>query len=294
MCGRRRAVRPLLSCQVQVEECGDVAMGDGALEFAALEPAVARRRSVRARYLVFAGGALALLMVFRKPLAPLRIQPTPFTGVQLWREASYSALTMVIFGLVFSGVFQAHRVFGWFNIYHDIAQRGWVWFWLSIPAAVIIHDLYYYWAHRLMHVPWMFERVHKIHHHSTNPSPLAAFAFHPAEAVIEAFALVVIVVLLPMHPLALAVFGLYMILTNVMGHMGYELLPPGLAQHRWLSWINTATSHNQHHRSFYCNYGLYSLAWDRLFGTLHPRYEELYRTVTARRKSQAKDAPASS
>jgi sterol desaturase/sphingolipid hydroxylase (fatty acid hydroxylase superfamily) len=44
--------------------------------------------------------------------------------------------------------------------------------------------------------------------------------------------------------------------------------------------MNTATSHNQHHRTFSYNYGLYTLFWDRLFGTLHPRYSETFDTAT--------------
>ena len=44
--------------------------------------------------------------------------------------------------------------------------------------------------------------------------------------------------------------------------------------------MNTATSHNQHHRTYRYNYGLYTLIWDRLFGTLHPRYAETYAAAT--------------
>lgn len=244
------------------------------------------------RYMVFAGGALALITLFQKPLAPRRIQPLPFTANQLWREAGWSFLSMCLFGMVFVGVFLAYRQFGLFQIYTDIGRFGWLWFGLSIPIAVIIHDFYFYWTHRFMHLPGVFERVHKVHHLSTNPSPLSAFAFHPIEAVIEAGAVVLIVLLIPIHPIALAITMLYSILTNVMGHMGYELLPRGMAANPWLNWINTATSHNQHHRTYTSNYGLYSLVWDRLFGTLHPRYEDLYVKVTAPKTGDAAHIPA--
>ncbi len=192
---------------------------------------------------------------------------------------------MSIFGIVFVGLFVANRRLGFFQIYSDISQFGWLWFALSIPVAVLIHDFYFYWTHRFMHLPGVFERIHKVHHLSTNPSPLSAFAFHPIEAVIEAGAVVMIALLIPIHPIALALTMLYSILTNVMGHLGYELLPRGVAVHPALRWLNTATSHNQHHRTYAYNYGLYSLVWDRLFGTLHPRYEELYDKVTQRRRS---------
>lgn len=236
---------------------------------------------ISVRYLLFAGGALALITLFQKPLAPRRIQPLPFTAKQLWREAGWSFLSISIFGLIFIGLFVANQRLGWFQIYRDIDQKGWLWFGLSIPIAVLIHDFYFYWTHRFMHLPGVFERIHKVHHLSTNPSPLSAFAFHPIEAVIEAGAVLTIALLIPIHPIALALTMLYSILTNVMGHMGYELLPRGFATNPWLNWINTATSHNQHHRTFTSNYGLYTLVWDRLFGTLHARYADLYAKVTA-------------
>ncbi|MGL1488967.1 sterol desaturase family protein, partial [Vibrio parahaemolyticus] len=36
-----------------------------------------------------------------------------------------------------------------------------------------------------MHNKRIFKYVHLVHHHSTNPSPWAAYAFHPLEAVVE-------------------------------------------------------------------------------------------------------------
>ena len=37
--------------------------------------------------------------------------------------------------------------------------------------------------------------------------------------------------------------------------------------------MNSATAHNLHHRAFRSNFGLYTLIWDRLFGTIDPRYD---------------------
>lgn len=240
------------------------------------------------RYAIFAGGALVLLTHFKKPLAGRRIQPTPFTRDQLLREAGYSALSILVFALVFVTVFALNTRFSFLQVYRDIDANGWIWLLASVPLAIMIHDFYFYWAHRFMHLPGIYTHVHRVHHLSTNPSPLAAFAFHPVEAVIEALAIIVIAIVIPIHPIALMAVGLYSIATNVMGHCGYELLPRGLATHPLLGWLNTATSHNQHHRTFAHNYGLYTLIWDRLFGTLHPQYLALYaRTTIARRSNVA-------
>lgn len=32
-------------------------------------------------------------------------------------------------------------------------------------------------------------------------------------------------------------------------------------------YVNTSVAHNLHHPKFHGNYGLYTLTWDRLFGT---------------------------
>jgi sterol desaturase/sphingolipid hydroxylase (fatty acid hydroxylase superfamily) len=236
---------------------------------------------IGARYAVFAGGALLLLIAFAGPLKARRIRNVPFTRAQFLREAGYSALSIGVFAAVICAAFALEARFDIFRIYADIDALGLAWLVASVPVAILIHDFYFYWTHRFMHLPGVYERVHRVHHLSANPSPLSAFAFHPAEALIEAMAVVVIAMLIPMHPSALVAVGLYSIATNVMGHAGYELLPRGLAGSRLFGWINTATSHNQHHRTYAYNFGLYTLVWDRLFGTLHPKYPELYARVTA-------------
>ncbi len=233
-----------------------------------------------ARYILFAGTALALVSLFRRDLKPRRLQPIPFTKAQLLREATYSLLSMVIFALVGLATYMLHQNFGIYRIYREIGDYGWTWMFASIPVALLVHDFYFYWAHRLMHLPGIYSRVHKVHHLSTNPSPLAAFAFDPIEAVIEALGFVVILLVVPLHPLAFLVVSTFMIAYNVMGHLGYELLPRGLPDAPVARLMNTATSHNQHHRTYRYNYGLYTLIWARLFGTLHPRYAETYAAAT--------------
>lgn len=243
------------------------------------------------RYLIFAGGAFLLLRAVRRTAARRTISPLPVTAAQLRREALWSLSTATIFGVVFASIFWASREWNWFLIYHEVEAYGLVWFWLSLPVAILIHDVYFYWAHRFMHLPGVYERVHKVHHLSLNPTPLAAFAFHPLEALIEAFAAVVIVCLIPIHPIMLIALSIWMIAYNMMGHLGVELLPRGFARHPLTRWLNNATGHNQHHRRFSSNFGLYTLIWDRLFATLDPQYDRLWEQVTA---PEGRDRPSSS
>jgi len=147
---------------------------------------------------------------------------------------------------------------------------------------LLIHDTYFYWTHRLMHHPSVFKYFHKVHHLSTNPSPWAAFAFHPLEAIVEAGIIVVIAFIMPVHPLAIALFLLIMMVYNVYGHLGYELYPKGFTKTRIGKWINTSINHNQHHQYFKGNYGLYFLWWDRWMGTLRMDYDQEFEAVKTR------------
>lgn len=246
--------------------------GHPALFFAVLAGLIALAMAVR--YVLLAGGAIWLVQANKQKLRAFRIQPLDFSPTQLRRELAYSASTILIFGLVFAAVFFANHQWGWFQIYRDGTSHGPVWFWVSLLLAIVVHDAYFYWAHRFMHLPGIYERVHYVHHLSTNPSPLAAFAFHPLEALIEAGALIVIVTLIPIHAKALILFSFYMFLSNVMGHLGYEFIPKSFRQHKFFSWYNHASSHNLHHRTFRYNYGLYTLFWDRWFGTLKASSEK--------------------
>jgi sterol desaturase/sphingolipid hydroxylase (fatty acid hydroxylase superfamily) len=89
-----------------------------------------------------------------------------------------------------------------------------------------------------------------VHHRSTNPSPWAAYSFHPVEAVVEAGIFVVIVFTIPAHGLALFAFLLYMIVRNVLGHLGIEFLPKNFLHNHWLRWHTTTTHHDLHHKCF--------------------------------------------
>lgn len=238
---------------------------------------------IAVRYSLFAGGALALIMALHKRLAHRRIQTRPFTSAQLRREFGYSMLSACVFGLFATLALTVGRDLGVSKVYFAPDQHGWLWLALSLPAVILLHDAYFYWTHRFMHLPGVFERVHRVHHLSTNPSPLSVLAFHPIEALIEAGAVIVITALIPVHGGVLALWGLYMLLTNIMGHLGYELLPRSLARGALFRWLNTATSHNQHHRAFNANFGLYTLIWDRMMGTVHADYAALYRRTTTRK-----------
>ncbi len=238
------------------------------------------------RYLILASIAFSIFYwIKRNAWAHKKIQPRFPQNKDYLREIFYSLITSVIFTAIGYGLFMT-PVRPYTQLYTRWADFGTGYFMVSILIMLVIHDTYFYWTHRLMHHPKLFPIFHKVHHLSVNPSPWAAFAFHPLEAIIEAGIIVVIAFSMPVHPLAIALFLLIMMIYNVYGHIGYELYPKGFSRSRLGKWINTSVNHNQHHRYFTGNYGLYFLWWDRWMGTLRPDYD-LQFNETKNRKAQS-------
>lgn len=155
---------------------------------------------------------------------------------------------------------------------------------LSILMMILLHDLYFYIMHWMMHQPKLFKYVHLIHHKSTNPTPWTSYSFHPIEGFLEGAIFPLIVFTMPVHFGAIGIFLLFQILYTVYGHIGYELYPPNFHTHWFGRWLNTSVAHNRHHNDFDGNYGLYTLIWDRLFKTIREDYNEDFKEVTERIK----------
>ncbi|MEQ9377698.1 MAG: DUF2147 domain-containing protein [Imperialibacter sp.] len=237
------------------------------------------------RYFIPASAAFLIFwLLLKKALNHRFIQSNWPKTTKLWYEFRYSLSTVLIFATIGTGVHLANQK-GYFHIYHDIPEYGWAYFMLSLVIMIVFHDTYFYWTHRWMHHPRIYKYIHKVHHMSTNPSPWAAYSFHPLEAIVQALVLPIMLVFMPVHGLILFIFLTYMILRNVHGHLGFELFPKGFIRNNWINWHTTTTHHNMHHHYFNCNYGLYFLWWDKWMKTNDKRYEEEFQEVTSRKKS---------
>ncbi|TAE16973.1 MAG: fatty acid hydroxylase family protein [Bacteroidetes bacterium] len=214
-----------------------------------------------------------------------KIQQKLPTSADVRRELAYSAITSVLFavvGILF--LWQKGPLHPYTQMYADSNAYGWPYFLAALGVMLIVHDTYFYWMHRLMHHPALFKKFHVLHHKSTNPSPWAAFAFQPSEALVEAGIVPLLACLLPLHVHHFLVFFLIMIVYNVYGHLGWELYPKKLLKHPVGKWLNTSVSHNQHHQYFKGNYGLYFTYWDVWMGTLRKDYTARYTAVTEAKK----------
>lgn len=237
------------------------------------------------RYILISGSFFFVYYVlFKKKWSFRKIQPSFPKLKDYQREIGYSLFTMVVFVGMAWVTFRSPL--SEFTLqYYTISEYGWGYWVFSVFAMILIHDTYFYWSHRAMHHPKVYRYVHLVHHQSHNPSPWAAFAFHPLEAIIEAGIVFVIAFIMPFHGTAILAFLIFMTVYNAYGHLGYELYPRRFNK-SWIGkWVNTSIAHNQHHKKFTGNFGLYFLFWDRWMGTLREDYDNAFLTME---KTQSK------
>jgi Delta7-sterol 5-desaturase len=242
------------------------------------------------RYAIIAGVFFAWwYMIRREKYATQKIQMKYPTMQDYKRELGYSVLTFLIFATIATVVYLP-EVRPYTQVHRDVSEivgvnTAWqLVYWIGgVVLMLAVHDVYFYFMHRIVHNKKIYPIVHKVHHISHNPSPWAAFAFHPLEALTEFLIFPLIAFTVP-HTIGMIGTWLgLMTLYNAYGHLGFELYPKGFSTH-WLGrWVNTSVNHNMHHKYATSNYGLYTLVWDRLFGTVHAKYDETFKEVVARK-----------
>lgn len=236
------------------------------------------------RYFIIAGLAFLFWYIFRKKVSS-KIQPKFPGNSDYQREIFFSICTILIFACV--PYFLLKDPIRKFTLFYDNPEEyGWFWFILAFPIMLFMHDTYFYFTHRLMHHKKLFPLFHVTHHKSTNPSPWAAFAFHPLEALVEIGIVIIFIFCIPLCIFHLFFFFLFMMIYNVYGHLGWELYPKGFNKTILGKWINTSVSHNQHHQYFKGNYGLYFLWWDRWLNTIRSDYDAKFEEVANRKDSK--------
>lgn len=235
------------------------------------------------RYLLIAGTTFIFFYVLlKRKILYKKIQKAIPKNSDYLREFTYSITTIFIFGLIIVTIIGNPIIRPYTKIYENIQEHGWFYYFAAFPIMLIIHDTYFYWSHRIMHHKLLFKTFHLVHHKSTNPSPWAAYAFHPLEAVVENGIFIVFAFSFPLHASHAPLFFLFSVIYNIYGHLGWELYPKGFNKSFIGKWVNTSVCHNQHHKYFKGNYGLYFIFWDRIMGTLRDDYDSAYEEVKSR------------
>lgn len=195
-----------------------------------------------------------------------RIQARRARPKDIRREVRDSAISLVLFSLYAVGLWQLVEA-GYSAVYYDLTAYPLWWLPASVLAAAILHDTYFYWSHRLMHLPLFYRHFHAGHHRSVTPTPWAMLCFQPLETVPQFIFFALLVLYVPMHPAALLVYFVLDSLFNAAGHCGYEVVPRTLGRAGPTQYLNAVAHHDLHHSRFNYNFSQYFNVWDRLMGT---------------------------
>ncbi len=154
-----------------------------------------------------------------------------------------------------------------------------VWFILALILIPIWSAFHFYWAHRSLHVPFVYKHVHALHHRNVNIGPWSGNSMHPIEHFLY-FTTLCIHWVVASHPIHLIFHVIYQGPGASMTHTGYEDL---LVKDKRRLALGTFY-HQLHHRYYECNYGNQEMPWDRWFGTFNDGTEEATQITRDRKK----------
>jgi sterol desaturase/sphingolipid hydroxylase (fatty acid hydroxylase superfamily) len=162
------------------------------------------------------------------------------------------------------------------------ASQGWgLWPRLNLPAwlgfglALLVLDALRWLLHRAFHQVPLLWRLHRVHHSDLDYDCTIGLRFHPVEAVLTQGALVAVVLLLGLPPLAVMVSD---VLTIALGYFAHANIGLPARADAWLRRvIVTPDVHRIHHSArvdeSMSNFGSILTWWDRLAGCFRPRPE---------------------
>ena len=218
-----------------------------------------------AAYLVPAGVLHWIVAVRPTPeIETARIQRRRPRREDVRREVRQSLAALVFFALYSVALLAAYRA-GRALVYWNPSDYPLWWAPLSVVVAMVLHDTWFYWTHRAMHLRWVFPWLHAGHHRSITPTAWAMLSFQPLETVPQFAFFALLIFFVPMHPVALLSYLMLDGLVNAAGHCGHELTPRFIRER--VGFINAVAHHDLHHRRFQSNFGQYFNVWDRLMGT---------------------------
>jgi len=235
------------------------------------------------RYFLMAGiFYIVFHKLFKEKFTSRKINLANYPSQQVRTEIKYSLITTFIFALIGAGTTVAWQK-GYTSFYTEVDRYGYIYLFVSLVILMLIHETYYYWIHRWMHLPRIFKTIHKIHHNSHIPSPWTAFSFHPIEGLLEGLILPLMLFIIPVHYITLLVYLTIMTISSVVNHLNIEIYPENKGLGIWSSWLIGASHHSLHHSEYRHNYGLYFTFWDKIAHTESPKFKTLFLDKTKRK-----------
>jgi sterol desaturase/sphingolipid hydroxylase (fatty acid hydroxylase superfamily) len=141
-----------------------------------------------------------------------------------------------------------------------------------------IHEVGFYFAHRLLHYPFLYDVAHKLHHRNINPGPWSGLSMHPIEHLIY-FSTILLFFFIPSHPVHMINLASRLGVSPAQGHTGFDRVVVGQETTVEASYY----AHYLHHKYFEVNYSDGMVPLDKWFGSFHDGTPEAHEAMKERR-----------
>ncbi|WP_321502965.1 sterol desaturase family protein [Breoghania sp.] len=220
-------------------------------------------------FLYFATGWV--LVAIQNHFPERRIQPNRRGEKRMKKEIRQSVISLLVTtGCMAGGLYLQYRGL---TLFAALELSWW-----SVPVmflvSILAFDAWFYWMHRFMHTKLMY-RFHAEHHRSVAPTVWSTYNDDLVDAFVMQCYYLWAPLVLPIPAAVLIVHRVYDHFNGTIGHSGFEFWASPAA--RAPSPMVCVTFHDQHHSRFKYNFANFFSFWDRLMGTIDPKYDEAVR-----------------
>jgi len=128
----------------------------------------------------------------------------------------------------------------------------------AILFVPLWRDFHFYFAHRFLHMRFLYKYVHSLHHRNTDIEPFSGLCMHPIEHLYY-FSCVGPSLYLHASPFMMLWNGIHLLISPAASHSGWE------------DNFQSDQFHYLHHAQFECNYGTSGPPLDKMFGTFREK-----------------------
>lgn len=134
----------------------------------------------------------------------------------------------------------------------------------QLAFFLVVEDYLNYWLHRWLHTPWLYKKVHSVHHEFTAPFALMATYAHPVEVVVLSIPTFAGPAMVRPHMFTVLVWQLLRNYEAIDIHSGYET--PWTMKSLFSAYAG-AEHHDYHHYMHSGNFASVFVWCDYLYGT---------------------------
>jgi len=148
------------------------------------------------------------------------------------------------------------------QLYFDINDHNIFYTIVISPILYFLYqDLFFYVMHRIAHIPFLYNRIHYVHHQYRRPTSWGGRISHIVDSNLENIAFVLPAVIIPMYD---DIWKACLIFTFFWGNFLHDS-----TNKIGLRYLNDSIDHCLHHKygQKNSNYAYYFNHWDKWFGT---------------------------